>query len=333
LAAIRHPFVDVPTATLTGWNLRQPDFTDGDLCDFAGMTIPLRRTLAQRTLAGDFRPSLQELYTDQNGYIAKVAASAQKLQSAGLLLQADVDGAIQAASVVPVLPANSITDGAGFTVNDLAPGSIVSIFGTGLAGALLQAPAASALPTRLFDAEVMFNNISAPLYYVSPTQIDAQVPLELSPGQVTVQVIRNLAASASQVLNLRAAAPAILSVNEQGTGSGLVFHAADFSLVTTASPAKAGETIVIYCTGLGALNSPLKSGQLAPTPPPSTTNTPKVTLGGATAAVTQSSAAPGYVGVYQVGVQVPAGSQKGNSVTMTLAVGSATSNAVTIAIQ
>lgn len=333
LAGIRHPFVDVPTATLTGWSLRRPAFTDGDLCDAAGMMIPLRRTLAERTLAGDFRPSLQELYTDQAGYVAKVTASAQKLQSAGFLLQADVDAAIQAASAAPVLPANSITDGGGFTVNDLAPGSIVSIFGTGLAGAVLQAPASSALPTALFDAEVTFNNIPAPLYYLSPTQIDAQVPLELTPGPVTVQVIRNLAASASQVVNLLPAAPAILSVNEQGTGSGLVFHAADFSLVTTASPAKAGETLTIYCTGLGAFKSLLKSGQLAPTPPPNTANTPQVTIGGATATVTQSSAAPGYVGLYQVGAQVPASSQKGNSVAVTLAVGSATSNAVTIAIQ
>ena len=333
LAAIRHPFVDVPTATMTGWSLRQSEFTNGDLCDNSGMMIPLERTLAQRTLAGDFRPSLQELYTDQAGYVAKITASAQKLQAAGFLLQADAQAAIQAASAAPVVAANSITDGAGFTVNDLAPGSIVSIFGTGLAGAVLQAPAESALPTRLFDAEVAFNNVSAPLYYVSPTQIDAQVPLELTPGPVTVQVIRNLAASGSQTLNLLPAAPEILSANEQGTGSGLVFHAADSSLVTTASPATAGETIVIYCTGLGAFNSLLKSGQLAPTPPPSTTKTPQVTIGGATATVTQSSAAPGYVGVYQVGVQVPAGSQKGNSVTVTLAVGSATSNAVTIAIQ
>jgi uncharacterized protein (TIGR03437 family) len=333
LAGIRHPFVDVPTATLTGWSLRRPEFTDGDLCDAAGMMIPLRRTLAERTLAGDFRPSLQELYTDQTGYVAKITSSAQKLQSAGFLLQADVDAAIQAASAAPVLPANSIADGAGFTVNRLAPGSIVSIFGTGLAGAVLQAPAASTLPTALFDTEVTFNDISAPLYYVSPTQIDAQVPLELTPGPVAVQVIRNLAPSVKQVLNLLPAAPAILSVNGQGTGSGLVFHAADFSLVTTASPAKTGETLMIYCTGLGAFKSTLKSGQLAPTPPPNTVNTPQVTIGGTSATVTQSSAAPGYAGLYLVGVQVPASSQTGNSVAVTLAVGSTTSNAVTIAIQ
>jgi uncharacterized protein (TIGR03437 family) len=332
LAAIRHPFVDVPTATMTGWSLRQSEFTNGDSCDNSGMMIPLARTLAQRTLAGDFRPSLQELYTDQAGYVAKITASAQKLQAAGFLLQADAQAAIQAASVAPVVAANAITDGAGFTVNDLAPGSIVSIFGTGMAGAVLQAPAGSALPTRLFDAEVTFNNVSAPLYYVSPTQIDAQVPLELTPGPVTVQVIRNLAASGSQTLNLLLAAPEILSANEQGTGSALAYHAADSSLVTATSPATAGETVIIYCTGLGAFTTNLKSGQPAPTPPPNTVSNPQVTIGGAIATVTQSSAAPGYVGLYQVGMQIPASSQKGGAVSMTLAAGGVSSNAVTIAI-
>ena len=334
VAGIRHPFVDVPTATLTGWSLRRPEFTDGDLCDSVGMMIPLRRTLAERTAAGDSRPSLQELYTDQAGYIAKITSSAQKLMAAGFLLQADVDAAIQEASDVPVLPDNAITDGAGFTVNDLAPGSIVSIFGSGLAGAVLRAPATSALPTALFDAGVTFNSIPAPLYYVSPTQIDAQVPLELTPGPVTVQVLRNLAVSVSQVLNLLPAAPAILSVNQQGTGAGLVLHAADSSLVTTSAPAKAGENLVIYCTGLGALQSTtLKSGQLPPNPPPDTVNTPQVTIGGANATVTLSGAAVGYVGLYQVGVQVPASSQKGNAVTVRLAIGGVSSNVVTIAIQ
>jgi uncharacterized protein (TIGR03437 family) len=253
--------------------------------------------------------------------------------SAGFLLQGDVDAAIQSASAVPLVAPNAITDGAGFTVNDLAPGSIVSIFGTGLAGAVLSVPANTALPTSLFDASVTFNNVAAPIYYVSPTQIDAQVPLELTPGPVTVQVFRNLAPSAAQALNLKAAAPAILSVNQQGTGAGLVFHGADSTLVTASSPAKAGETVMIYCTGLGAFTTALRSGQLPPNPPPDTATTPQVTIGGSPAAVTLSTAAPGYVGLYRVVVQIPANSPTGNSVAMALTMGGASSNTVTIAIQ
>ncbi len=332
-AGIRHPFVDVPVATLTGWSLRRPEFSDGDLCDFYGMMIPLRRTVAERTAAGDSRPSLQELYTDQAGYVAKITASAQRLMASGFLLQEDVDTTIQQASAVPVLPVNAITDGAGFTVNNLAPGSIVSIFGGALAGAVLQASPTSTLPTALFDARVTFNDILAPLYYISPTQIVAQVPLELTPGPVTVQVIRNLAVSTSQSLNLATAAPAILSVNQKGTGAGLIFHAADSSLVTTTAPALVGETLVIYCTGLGAFKSALKSGELPPNPPPETLAAPQVMMGGASAIPILSSAASGYVGLYQVQVKVPANSQTGSAVVLTLAIGGVSSNAVTVAIQ
>jgi uncharacterized protein (TIGR03437 family) len=332
-AGIRHPFVEAPVATLTGWNLRRPEFTDGDLCDAGGMMIPLRRTKAERIAAGDPRPSLEELYTDQAGYVAKITAAAQKLNAAGFLLQEDVDAAVQEASATPLVASNAITDGAGFKTNDLAPGSIVSIFGTGLAGAVLQAAPGAALPTELFDAEVTFNNVSAPLYYISPTQIDAQVPLELTPGPVTVQVRRNLAASTSQVVNLMPAAPAILAVNEQGTGAGLIFHAANSHLVTPTAPAHAGETLVIYCTGLGALKSALKSGELSPNPPPEATNTPQVSIGGITAPVVFAGAAPGFAGLYQITLQVPTGIQTGNAIPVVLTSGTVSSNTVTVAIQ
>jgi uncharacterized protein (TIGR03437 family) len=331
MAGIRHPFVEAPVATLTGWSLRRPEFTDGDLCDAAGMMIPLRRTKVERTTAGDSRPSLEELYTDQAGYVAKITAAAQTLKDAGFLLQQDVDVAIQEAAAAPIV--NAITDGAGFAVNDLAPGSIVSVFGTSLAGAVLQAAPGSALPTTLFDAAVTLNGISAPLYYVSPTQIDAQVPLELKPGAVTIQVSRNLTTSAPQVVNLMSAAPAILTVNQQGTGAGLIFHAGDSRLVSANAPASAGETLVIYCSGLGALKSPLKSGDLAPNPAPETVNRPEVTIGGANAELILSSAATGYAGVYQVKVQVPPGSSKGATVAVRLTIGGISSNTVTVAIE
>jgi uncharacterized protein (TIGR03437 family) len=105
------------------------------------------------------------------------------------------------------------------------------------------------------------------------------------------------------------------------------------SLVTATNPATAGETLVIYCTGLGAFKAPLKSGQPAPTPPPSTLMTPQLSIGGIVANLTQSSAAPGYAGVYQVLGQVPANSQTGSSVSVTLSAGAVTSNTVTIAVR
>jgi hypothetical protein len=105
IAGIRHPFVEAPVATHTGWNLRTPEFTDGDLCPVqqGGMMIPLFETKAARLAAGDRRPSLEELYQTHEGYVEHVAKAALKLGHQRLLLQEDVDRIIQAAEASDVL--------------------------------------------------------------------------------------------------------------------------------------------------------------------------------------------------------------------------------------
>lgn len=103
LAGIRQPEVGAPTATLTGWNTRTAEFSDGDLCDLNGMMIPLHRTKAERLAAGDPRPSLEELYGTHRGYVDRVAAVAHELQEDRLMLQEDVDEYIRAAEDSAVL--------------------------------------------------------------------------------------------------------------------------------------------------------------------------------------------------------------------------------------
>jgi len=103
LAGIRQPEVGAPTATLTGWNTRTAEFTDGDLCDLNGMMIPLHRTKVERLAAGDPRPSLEELYGTHQGYVDRVTAVARELQRDRLMLQEDVDEYIQAAKDSNVL--------------------------------------------------------------------------------------------------------------------------------------------------------------------------------------------------------------------------------------
>jgi hypothetical protein len=103
LAGIRHPFVEAPIATLTGWNTRRPEFTAGDLCDLSGMTVPLKQTLAQRIAAGDPRPSLQELYGTHQGYVQAVTRAANRLERQGLMLREDVEQIIAEAEASNVL--------------------------------------------------------------------------------------------------------------------------------------------------------------------------------------------------------------------------------------
>ena len=103
LAGLRHPLVQAPVATLTGWNTRRPEFTAGDLCDLSGMTVALKRTAAERLAAGDPRPSLAELYGTHDGYVQAIARAARQLQADGFMLQQDVDGVIAEAEARDVL--------------------------------------------------------------------------------------------------------------------------------------------------------------------------------------------------------------------------------------
>ena len=90
IGGIRHPLVEAPLATLTGWNLRRPEFTEGDLCNLIGMMICLPRTRVEGLAAGDPRPSLEELYGDHAGYVTAVAWAALNLWAQRLMLLEDV---------------------------------------------------------------------------------------------------------------------------------------------------------------------------------------------------------------------------------------------------
>jgi hypothetical protein len=103
VAGIRHPFIEAPIATLTGWNTRRPEFTAGDLCDLTGMTVFLRRTKDERLAADDPRPSLEELYGNHDGYVDAVAQAARELARDRLLLPEDVEQIIAEAAASDVL--------------------------------------------------------------------------------------------------------------------------------------------------------------------------------------------------------------------------------------
>jgi Alpha/beta hydrolase domain len=103
VAGIRHPYVEAPIATLTGWNLRRAEFTDGDLCDLTGMTVPLHGTRAERLSAGDPRKSLEELYGDHEGYVKAIKEAAKALRKAGFLLKEDAEQIIEEAEASDVL--------------------------------------------------------------------------------------------------------------------------------------------------------------------------------------------------------------------------------------
>jgi hypothetical protein len=102
-AGVRHPLVEVPVATLLGWNTRTSQFGGPDLCDLLGSTIPLPRTRADAQAGGDPRPSLEELYGSHDAYVAKVGEAAQKLRADRLMLPEDVDMIVKEAEASDIL--------------------------------------------------------------------------------------------------------------------------------------------------------------------------------------------------------------------------------------
>jgi hypothetical protein len=102
-AGIRHPLVEVPVATLLGWNTRRSEFGGDNLCDLLGSTLPLPATRAAAKAANDPRPSLEALYRDHDGYVRKIEQAAKALEQARLMLPEDVELTVREARESAVL--------------------------------------------------------------------------------------------------------------------------------------------------------------------------------------------------------------------------------------
>jgi adhesin/invasin len=191
----------------------------------------------------------------------------------------------------------------------LAPGTIVQIYGSNLSTGT--APATTLpLPLTLNGTSVLIGGIEAPLYYVSPGQINAQVPYELAPDhQYQVVINSNGALSTPDSIAVSTLAPGLAA---NLTGSIIAQHL-DGTLVTSAAPAKSGEYIQMYAAGLGATDRAVPTGAAAPSNPPARVqNNPTLTINGEQALVSFAGLTPGLAGLYQINFQVPAGAVNGD---------------------
>ena len=220
----------------------------------------------------------------------------------------------------------------------LVPGSIATLYGTSLAANTVAA-AAGDLPYTLGGVTVQVNGYPAALYYVSPAQIDFQVPFELEGyNSATVSVLNGTLLSASVTVRVAVAAPALFSTNGSGMGQGAITIATSGVLAAPAGafpgsrPASHGEPLSIYCTGMGPVSRIFGDGVPAPVSPVAITQFPTVTIGGVAAPVLFSGLAPGAVGLYQVNVLVPSGTPAGDAVPVVVTINGTNSNAVTVAV-
>ncbi len=220
----------------------------------------------------------------------------------------------------PSISSQAIINSASFSTV-LTPGALASVFGTGLAQGTVAA-SGTPLPTTLANATVTVNGIPAPLFFVSPGQINLQIPFEVSGSSATL-VVTTPDGSAAALVQLAPASP--------GVFPGSVSHGRGVQ-VSQDAPATAGEVLALYATGLGATNLTVVSGSPSPTGLIAQNVLPvTVTVGGAPAQVLFSGLVPGLVGIYQVNFVVPSGGS-GNT-PLVLTVGSRSSNLVTIAVR
>ena len=240
-----------------------------------------------------------------------------------------------------------IVSGATFTTG-ISPGSLTSLFGTDMASTTATAslsPLASSLavnnsagsggfslPTILANTQVLVNGTPAPLLYVSPDQINFEMPVDVSVPSVQIVVASDDVPSDSESVQIAPEAPAIFTNPPGGSGQGIILNQ-DFSLNSAANPAAPGSIIMIYATGLGPVTPAVSSGQPGGTSPLSTTvNTPVVLIDNLPAKVLFSGLAPGFVGLYQVNVQIPPITNSSSACSLQIQLGGQSSNIVTLAV-
>jgi uncharacterized protein (TIGR03437 family) len=224
-----------------------------------------------------------------------------------------IAGAV-APNVAPTLNVNGTLNAFAIAAEpgvSIAPGSIVAIYGSGLAGQTIPNTTIP-LMTNLGGTSVIIGGLAAPLYYVSPGQINAQVPFELTAGQPYQLIVSaNGALTTPQTIQLGAVTPGIAAYP---SGYALAQHNADGSLITDASPARPGEYVIVYLLGMGPTTVPVASGAVSPSLPlASTSDAPTVMLNGDTVSnVPFSGLTPTVVGLYQIDFQVPADAANGD---------------------
>lgn len=217
------------------------------------------------------------------------------------------------ARALPTIAAGGVVNAASNTIGQgLAPGSYISIYGSALSDSL-ESYTTTFLPVSLASVSVTFddNGTSAPghLSFVSPTQVNVQIPWEFQ-GHTSVQMKVSMSYLYSNVYTLQLAqySPGIFAAN----GNALVVDYTTASVVSPASPAHRGDILELFVNGLGPVSNTPASGEIASAQPLSVGSVlPTVSFGGVAAQAQFSGLAPGFVGLYQVNVQVPSNAPTG----------------------
>jgi uncharacterized protein (TIGR03437 family) len=194
----------------------------------------------------------------------------------------------------------------------LTRGQFITLYGTNLAPGI-EVASAFPFPEELNGVRVTINGRRAPVYSVAPTQISVVVPYSTELSIARIEVENNGETSNAVTVFMNRTAPGVFTIPPGGIGDAAGLHA-DFSLVEPSSPARPGEIVALYVTGLGEVLPPVPAGHAAPASPLSIIVNPlSVFIDGRPARIAFAGLAPTLAGLYQINAEIPAGTGTGDA--------------------
>jgi uncharacterized protein (TIGR03437 family) len=246
-------------------------------------------------------------------------------------------------TVVPPGPIiSAVVNAASLTADGLAPGAMVTVFGSGLGPDKLTTftPAGGLVPTVLLNSRILFGSAPAPIIYASATQVSAMVPHAVAAlDQVEIRAEYNGVRSLGVALPVVRSAPGIFTANSAGTGLAAAFafdeDSGTYLLLSESTSAKRGSLVVFYATGEGGTDTPGVDGLLVTQPAAAPNPGLSIKIGGAEAPVLYAGGVVGLVsGIVQVNTRVPESIAVGKAVPVLLTINGAPSQAgVTIPVK
>jgi len=300
----------------------------------------MKLTLALLALAGSLAAQTISYSYDSAGRLSSAAYPGGQVISyiydpGGNLLRRLV--ATPGAGAAPVATAAGVANAASFAAGGVAPGEIVTLFGTGIGPASLTGYRLT--PYNYFDTfsgdtTVQFDGVPAPIIYASAGQTSVIVPYEVAGKTSTEMVVTYQGRSSSAAtVPVVTSAPGLFSADSTGKGNGAILNQ-DGSVNSPSNPAATGSIIVLFGTGEGRTTPAGADGRISTSVIPKPNLPVSVTIGGQTASVAYAGEAPSLVsGVFQINATIPTGVGSG-AVPVIVKVGNASSQSgLTVSVQ
>jgi uncharacterized protein (TIGR03437 family) len=224
---------------------------------------------------------------------------------AGSTVFLNPQGVVNAANFAPI-------------TTQVAPGEMITLIGSGMGPAAIASASALPFPTTLGGVRVLMNwgsnaAVPIPLVYVSATQISGIVPYNTPTNGafLTVRVEFNGATSNAVLVYSGPSSPGIfMAPTATSPTAGAIQRFPDYSLITSTNRARAGDTLILYMSGLGA-TTPAATAGVAPTATSSVVRRVDVYIDGELQAPVDFKGLTGFGGFYQMNIRVPNGLSAG----------------------